>query len=329
VVRHVGDGEEVAVGAGSPAVKASPASGPAPDPTLPTTVPPTPLPTTTEVLPPPPEPAPPPDEDPYRDVEVRVTTDAATYVEDEAVRVTVQVCNISTAPVRFQVYDGQEVGVAILDDSGEAVAGDMGDPGEFVWRTWQPGECTSYGEFLWWHERYHMGDEPGHGYPRAPAGAYRAQGQFFGQPERDPRTPPPDNGPRGVSDRFELDGVTVEVSTDKSRYGRDEPVVVTAHVCNPSDRLHTQTFWWSPEATIRINQDGYTLGGNHDDGPTDAYTRTFLPRECVDYHYIWTEPREPGEYEAHVLWRGHSRPDVAEENRHRWLTAEPVTFIVA
>ena len=323
-------GEDEVAGGGAQTLTVSPASQPAPGPTVPTTVPPpSPLPTTAEVLPPPAEPAPSNDQDFYRDIEVRVTTDASTYVEDGPVRVTVSVCNIGTAPVRFQVYEGQEVGVAILDDAGEAVAGDMGDAGEFVWRTWQPAECTSYGEFLWWHERYRMGDEPGHGYPRAPAGGYRAQGEFFGQPERDPRTPPPDNGPRGVSDRFELEGVTVEVSTDKVRYGPDEPVVVTAHVCNPSDRVHTQTFWWSPEATIRIGRDGHILAGNHVDGPTDAYTRTFLPGECVDYHYTWTEQREPATYEAGVSWWGHSRPDVAEENRHRWLSAEPVTFSVA
>lgn len=268
------------------------------------------------------------DWEPYRDITVLVSTDRDSYAEGEPVRITVDVCNEGTEAHRFQIYEGQEVIASISDDDGDGVAFGMGEAGDFVWYTWEPGQCRAYDGFLWWHQRHHMGDEPMHGAIPAPAGGYRATGEFTGQPERERTVPPPDNGPRGTSERFELDGVTVAVTTDKAEYSGDEPVVVTAHVCNPSERVHTQTFWWSPEAEIRLGRDGYTLANNDVTGPTDEYSRTFLPGECVDYRYVWTDPRSAGEYDVAVLWWGHTRADIADSDRHRPGWIEQGTFTV-
>jgi hypothetical protein len=291
---------------------------------------------------------PPPDDSPTDDsFRLTVAADRPSYVEGEPVIITVEACNRGSDSIEWGTYDGQEAQLWALDAAGEHVA--MGIPvaesEEPRWTTWSRGECRSFGPFTWRQTVNHITEEETHGIPRVPAGPYRLKAKWLGfarpngnQPERSPVF--------GVSEIIELDGVTLDVSTDRSRYAQGQPVKVTVEACNPNSRPHQQTFVWRPDVEVRITWDGYSMAETPNEGPVEKYYATWEPGECRTYSWVWdqratsSDPADPeksdtgnqvppGQYEVEVHWWGHSRSDVDTGSEARpGLIPDRVPFTV-
>jgi hypothetical protein len=252
---------------------------------------------------------------------VLVTTDRPRYDEDQPVVVAVEVCNRDATPHRYAVARGQEVVVTIVDEGGRQVAADLPPATGSGTDEWEPGQCRSYGPFRWWQEWNHFDGTRAHGFPQPDAGRYAAVGAYTGnaaEPVVEPGRAP-----------FELNGVTVVVSTDRPSYAAGELVTATARVCNPFDRAEVETIVWQPEAVLRIHRDGYTIAQVHESGPVEPFPLPFAPRQCRDYRYVWDQRAEvwdpgtedgrpsggrvpPGTYSVEVLWWGHDHDRVGK-----------------
>lgn len=255
---------------------------------------------------------------------VSTRTDRASYTDDQPVVVTVEACNRTSTVRRFAVREGSEAAVDIKDASGRTIAtystGNAG--GAAVEHTFAPGACRTFGPFSWWQEHNNFTGERAHGFPQPRAGIYTAAGHYTGN-----ATTPSDDARRQIEATFELEGVTVDVTTDKPSYRDGETVVANVRVCNPSDRAHVETIVWEPKAEIRIFRDGYTIAQTPNTGPIEAYPLPFSPKQCLDYRYVWSQKAESwdpgtsdghpsgnrvptGTYSVEVLWWGHDHADV-------------------
>ena len=259
---------------------------------------------------------------------VTVKTDQPFYQDGSAVRITAELCNLSNRTHRYETYREQELRVTILDASGQPIAGHFAPSRGAYVIAWEPGECKSFGPFSWWQEKHHFSGEPGHGFIPPRPGAHTAQVVFAETPVPEDGEPRMRTAPRTEgSASFELDGVTVDVTTDKRTYAAGELVKATAHVCNPTDRPQAQTFTWDPEAEFRVVRDGSGVAQSETRGPVEMYTRQFGSRECVDYTFTWDRAEAaPGTYEIELLWWGHDNPSRASEPGRYFFVPERVPF---
>ncbi|HEX7166024.1 MAG TPA: hypothetical protein VF230_03490, partial [Acidimicrobiales bacterium] len=198
---------------------------------------------------------------------VSVATDQPYYRDGNGVKITADVCNISGRSQRYETHRAQELRVAILDEAGQEIAHYF-TPGQGAYVIeWEPGECKEFGPFTWWQDKHHFTGEPVHGAIPARPGAHTARVTFAETPVTADGARPRFAQSTEGSARFELDGVTVDVATDKPSDRDGETVVATARVCNPTDRPQAQTFAWDPEAEFRIHRDGHTVAQSDVRGP--------------------------------------------------------------
>ncbi|MDQ1489501.1 MAG: hypothetical protein QOJ23_2015 [Actinomycetota bacterium] len=259
---------------------------------------------------------------------VRPSVDRNHYGENEGVILSADVCNAAAQPVQFYLYPGQEVLFYVRDPGGTRIDSRLGQAlGGGQWVVWAPLQCRHYAsQQRWWHDGW--GEQAPYGFGVAAAGKYRIEGQFQGQPPKRPEEMSRLDGTTGLSDPFDLDGVTVVFSADKSHYGAGDTVRLTARVCNPTSRTQVQTFRWSPRQDVRVMVPDYsrstaTLSPN--EGPSPAYEQTWDPGACVEIPYAWNQGdrlvegsdagaltgtrRGPGPFSVEVLWYGRSRAD--------------------
>lgn len=300
--------------------------------------------TSVPTTPPPLLPAPPPatpccagpaPSQPARPMTVKVFTDRDHYAEEEGVVISADVCNATDQDVRFWVYPGQEL-IFYARHLDRRISASPNTPvaeGRFV--TWTPGQCRTYrNRLVWWHDGW-AATRP-HGFPVVEPGRYEAEATFAAQAPQDSGLAHERDGTSGVSEPFDLDGISVSVTADRSAYAESETVRLTMRACNPTSRAQTQTFRWSPWGEVRVMLPDYTyiMAQVTPNGPVDEpYQATWASGECKVKSYAWnqgetlvegTDPgprqglrREPGRFAVAVLWWGRSLPHEASPSAWR------------